>query len=133
TIYLAYGADEEVGGLRGAARMAELLQQRGVRPAFVIDEGLLVLDGVVPGVPSPTALVGVAEKGYASVQLTVKAQPGHSSMPPRPGSSAIALLSRALDRLESSQLPASLEGAAGTMFDALAPEMSGLPRLVLSN
>lgn len=133
SIYLAYGADEEVSGLRGAARVAELLAQRGVRPAFVIDEGLLVLEGVVPGVDRPTALVGVAEKGYASVRLTVRAQPGHASMPPRAGSSAIALLSGALAALEKQQMPARLDGVAGAMFQTLAPEMRGVPRLVLSN
>jgi len=31
TLYLAYGADEEVGGQRGAAQIAALLQSRGVR------------------------------------------------------------------------------------------------------
>ncbi|MFA7527616.1 MAG: M20 family peptidase [Ottowia sp.] len=133
SVYLAYGADEEVGGLRGAALVAELLGQRGVRPAFVIDEGLLVLQGVVPGVRSPTALVGVAEKGYASVRLVVRAQPGHSSMPPPVGSSAIALLSRALTQLEDHPMPARLDGVAGAMFETLAPEMQGLSRLVLSN
>ena len=45
TIYLAYGADEEVGGHRGAAKVAELLKSRGAQLDFVIDEGLLVLDG----------------------------------------------------------------------------------------
>ena len=64
TIYLAYGADEEVGGARGAQQIAALLQQRGVRLDFVLDEGLLVLEGLMPGIAKPTALIGVAEKGY---------------------------------------------------------------------
>lgn len=133
TIYLAYGADEEVSGFRGAAQIAKLLQTRSIAPAFVLDEGLLVLEGVVPGVASPTALVGVAEKGYASVQLTVKAAPGHSSMPPAAGTSAIALLSEALVELEQSPFAANLDGIAGNMFKTLAPEMRGVQRLVLSN
>ena len=41
TIYLAYGADEEAGGARGAQQIAALLQLRGVRLDFVLDEGLL--------------------------------------------------------------------------------------------
>ena len=67
-----------MGGPRGAAQIAALLQQRGVALDFVIDEGLLVLDGVVPGVKQPTALVGVAEKGYMSVVLKIAATPGHA-------------------------------------------------------
>ena len=87
TIYLAYGADEEVGGFRGAAKISALLQSRGVQLDFVIDEGLLVLDGVMPGIAKPTALIGVAEKGYMSVVLKMSATPGHSSMPPKKGTS----------------------------------------------
>lgn len=133
TIYLAYGADEEVGGLRGAARIAALLKERGVRLDFVLDEGLLILDGVMPGLAKPAALIGVAEKGYMSVVLNVSATPGHSSMPPPKGTSAIAMMSAALTRLEDHQLPAGIRGVAGEMFDTLAPEMGGFSRVALSN
>ncbi len=133
TVYLAYGADEEVGGLRGAARVAALLKSRGIRLDFVLDEGLLVLDGVVPGLRQPAALIGVAEKGYLSVVLKVSATPGHSSMPPARGSSAIAMMSAALKRLDDRQLPAGIRGVAGEMFETLAPEMGGFSRVALSN
>ena len=133
TIYLAYGADEEVGGHRGAARIAELLKSRGAQLDFVIDEGLLVLDGVMPGLKQPAALIGIAEKGYVSVQLTVSATPGHSSMPPPKGSSAIAMMAAALSNLENKQMPAAIRGVAGEMFDTLAPEMGGFSRVALSN
>ncbi|MBI3101559.1 MAG: M20 family peptidase [Burkholderiales bacterium] len=133
TIYLAYGADEEVAGLRGAARIAALLQERGVQLDFVLDEGLLVLEGLMPGIAQPTALIGVAEKGYMSVVLKVSATPGHSSMPPPQGTSAIAMVSAALQRLEDRQLPAGIRGVAGEMFDTLAPEMGGFSRVALSN
>ena len=133
TVYLAYGADEEVGGHRAPARIAALLKSRGVQADFVLDEGLLVLDGVMPGLKQPAALIGVAEKGYLSVRLSVSTAPGHSSMPPRPGSSAIALLSAGLDRLEHAQMPAGIRGVAGEMFDVLGPEMGGFSRVALTN
>lgn len=133
TLYLAYGADEEVGGLRGAAKIAALLKSRGVRLDFVLDEGLLVLDGVLPGLRQPAALIGVAEKGYLSVVLNVSATPGHSSMPPTRGGSAIGMLSAALKRLDDHQLPGGIRGVAGEMFDTLAPEMGGFSRVALSN
>ena len=47
TIYLVFGADEEVGGERGAKRIAALLKERGVRLDFVIDEGLLITEGIL--------------------------------------------------------------------------------------
>ena len=133
TVYLAYGADEEVGGLRGAARIAALLKERKVQLDFVIDEGLLVLDGILPGLTKPAAMIGVAEKGYMSVVLKMAATPGHSSMPPPKGTSAIAMMSAALKRLDDEQLPGGLRGIAGEMFDTLAPEMGGFSRVALSN
>ncbi len=133
TVYLAFGADEEVAGLRGAARIVELLRERNVRLDFVIDEGLLITEGVMPGLAAPAALIGVAEKGYLSVSMKVPSTPGHSSMPPPPGGSAIARMSEALVRLEANQLPAGLRGVAREMFETVAPEMHGLQRVALSN
>ncbi|MES2947486.1 MAG: M20 family peptidase [Pseudomonadota bacterium] len=133
TVYLAYGADEEVSGTRGAAKIAAVLKERKVRLNFVIDEGLLILDGIMPGISKPTALIGVAEKGYMSVVLKMSATPGHSSMPPKKGTSAIAMMSAALKRLDDEQLPGGLRGVAGEMFDTMAPEMNGFSRVALSN
>ena len=133
TIYLAYGADEEVGGLRGASEIAKLLGSRGVRLDFVIDEGLLITDGVLPGLSKPAALIGIAEKGYMSVVLKVPATPGHSSMPPPKGTSAIAMMSAALKRIDDDQLPGGLRGIVREMFDTVAPEMQGFSRVALSN
>jgi len=133
TIYLAFGADEEVGGLHGAAEIAKLLQQRGVKLDFVIDEGLLITEGILKGLDKPAALIGIAEKGYMSVVLKVPATPGHSSMPPPKGTSAIAMMSAALKRLDDDQLPGGVRGIAREMFDVIAPEMQGFSRVALSN
>jgi carboxypeptidase PM20D1 len=133
TVYLAFGADEEIGGLRGATRIAALLKERKVRLAFVMDEGLLITDGIMPGLSKPAALIGIAEKGYMSVVLKVSATPGHASMPPPIGTSAIAMMSAALKRIDDDQLPAAIRGVAGEMFATIAPEMSGFQRVALSN
>ena len=133
TVYLAFGADEEVGGYRGAARIAALLKERKVRLDFVLDEGLLITQGIMPGLAQPLAIIGIAEKGYLSVQVKTHATPGHSSMPPAKGSSAIAMLSAALHLMENDQFPASIRGVAADMFDTLAPEMKGFSRVALSN
>jgi carboxypeptidase PM20D1 len=133
TIYLVFGADEEVGGYRGALQIARLLQQRGVKLEFAIDEGLLILEGVMPGLRPPAALVGLAEKGSVSLRINAKTTPGHSSMPPPPGRSAIAQLSRALQRIDQMPMPAALVGVAGQMFDVLGPEFDGIFRVALTN
>jgi carboxypeptidase PM20D1 len=131
TIYFAFGHDEEVSGMRGAKAIAALLASRGVRLDFVLDEGLLITDGIMKGLDKPAALIGVAEKGYATLVLTAHATPGHSSMPPR--ETAIGMMSAALARLEDHSLPARVRGTVAEMFDTLAPEMSGFNRVVLSN
>ena len=133
TIYLAMGADEEVGGLRGAKKIAELLAARGVKLDFVLDEGLLITEGILKGLEKPAALIGIAEKGYLSVVMRATGTPGHSSMPPAAGTGAIGMLSGALARLEDKQMPAHIRGVAKEMFDTIAPEMSGFGRVALSN
>ena len=133
TVYLAFGADEEVTGTRGAAKIAAVLKERNVHLDLVIDEGLLVLNGVMPGLSKPVALIGVAEKGYVTVVLKISATPGHSSMPPKAGTSAIGMMSAALKRLDDEQLPGGIKGIAGEMFGTLAPEMGGFSRVALSN
>ena len=133
TIMLAYGHDEEVSGQRGAVQIAKLLQERNIKLDFVLDEGLLITDGIMPGLSKPAALIGVAEKGLLSVVMKIPATPGHSSMPPPKGTSAIGMMSAALRRLDDEQLPAAIRGVAREMFETMAPEMSGFGRVALSN
>jgi carboxypeptidase PM20D1 len=133
TVYLISGADEEVTGQRGALQIVKLLQDRKVRLDFVLDEGLVLTEGVIPGLVPPAALIGVAEKGYVSVSLKVAAPPGHSSMPPPAGTGAIAKMGAALQRLDDEQFPAQLKGVARELFETLAPEMPGVQRVALSN
>ena len=131
TVYFAFGHDEEVAGTRGARNIAALLASRGVKLDFVIDEGLLIADGLVKGLDKPAALIGLAEKGYATLVLHAEATPGHSSMLPR--DTAIGMMAAALARLEDHKLPLQIRGTVREMFDTLAPEMSGLSRVALSN
>jgi carboxypeptidase PM20D1 len=131
TVYLAFGHDEEVGGMKGAAALAALLERRGARPELILDEGGAIAEGMVPGVAAPVALIATAEKGYLSVELTAEAEGGHSSMPPRHG--AIGKLAAAIQRLESHPMPARIDGATRRSFEYLAPEMPFGPRLMLAN
>ena len=131
TIYLAFGHDEEVSGQRGAKAIAALLAARNVKLAFVLDEGLLVMHNAIPGLDKPAALIGVAEKGYVTLLLELSATPGHSSMPPR--RTAIGMMSAALARLENQSFPPALRGVVRDMFETLAPEMTGLNRVLFAN
>jgi len=131
TIYLAFGHDEEVGGKKGAAQIATLLTQQNVQLEYVLDEGLGITQGLIPGVSCPAALIGIAEKGYVSVELSVRAEGGHSSMPPP--HTAIGVLSAAVCSMERNPMPARLDGAVRTLFEVVGPEMTFSQRLVFAN
>jgi carboxypeptidase PM20D1 len=130
TVMLAFGHDEEVSG-SGARAIAALLAQRGVRPMLILDEGLAVTHGIVPGLTQPAALVGLAEKGYLTVELTVAGEGGHSSMPPR--HTAVGTLAEAVTRLEAHPMPAHMDGPMAQMLGTLGPEMGFGNRLVFRN
>ena len=131
TIYLGFGHDEEVFGRFGAAQIAARLHQRQVHLALVLDEGMVLKQDGLPGLPVPVALVGVAEKGLLTLALDVTQEGGHSSMPP--AESAIGILSAAVARLERRQMPLHSGGVMDELLRHAGPEM-GLPmRLVLAN
>jgi carboxypeptidase PM20D1 len=131
TIYIAFGHDEEIGGYSGAAKIAEVLGARGVQLEFALDEGANVVDGIIPDVAAPVALIGIAEKGYASLELTVHAAGGHASIPPP--RTAIGILSAAVDKLERSPLPSRLSAPIRSMFDYLGPEMAWSRKIIFAN
>lgn len=131
TIHLALGHDEEVGGTRGARVMAERIARGGVRPALVIDEGGAITDGAVPRMQRPVALVGVAEKGYLSVEIIAESRGGHAAMPP--AQTSVEIVSEAVARLGEQPLEADLGGVTGQTFRYLAPEMGVLPRMAFAN
>jgi carboxypeptidase PM20D1 len=130
TVYLAFGDDEEVNGL-GAGAIVALLKSRGVHPLVAIDEGSAIIRNVIPGVARPAALIGTAEKGHMSVQLTVMGTGGHSSMPPP--QTAVGELAQAIDRLEKHPLPAHLAGAADDMLGLVGREMPLGARVMMAN
>lgn len=131
TVMLCFGHDEEIGGPRGAKAIAALLMERGIRAEFSLDEGMGMMDGIVPGMPKPLAIVALAEKGFLTLELSVEHKGGHSSNPPE--HSAIGILAEAVTRLENRQMPASLDSPFGVMFRHAGPEMSLPYRVVMAN
>jgi carboxypeptidase PM20D1 len=106
TILFGMGHDEETGGVNGSRMMGQLLKKRGIQLAGIVDEGGGISAGLAAGVRGNIGLIGISEKGYLTVEFTVKSQPGHSSTPP--SQTAIGILSRALARLEAHPMPTHL-------------------------
>ena len=131
TIYLAFGHDEEVGGFAGAEYLAKALRQHTPRVRFLLDEGGVVGQGLIPGVTRPVALVGVAEKAALNVELTVERPGGHSSMPPP--HTAVGILSEAITRLERHPMSAHLTPVPSATFTRLAGDMPFMHRMLFAN
>jgi len=102
TIYLCFGADEESNG-RGAVAMVKYFQSKKQRFDMVVDEGGEISTEDNKNIQQPIASVGVGEKGYVTLVLSVQRAGGHSSIPEK--SSSIGILSKALHTIEENQIP----------------------------
>jgi carboxypeptidase PM20D1 len=130
TIYMAFGHDEETLRGSGAEAMAALLQERMVTLAAVLDEGGTIVDGVLPGVKEPVAMVGTAEKGYLTLEVSVQGQPGHTAFPP--AHTAIGVLAGALSRLEANPTPAHIS-AVRSLFRAVGGNAPFFTQMAFAN
>ena len=131
TIYIGFGHDEEVDGDRGAYAISELLEERGISMEYILDEGLPIAHDLFEGIKNPIALIAIAEKGYLSLELSVQAAGGHSSVPQ--GKTSIAELSEAIEKLENNPMPARLDGVVRYTFESMAPSLPFGYRLAVAN
>lgn len=130
SIYFAFGHDEEVGGDNGARAVSRYLQDEDIVLQSVLDEGGGVIDGALP-LDRPAALIGIAEKGYLSLELVARSEGGHSSRPSE--NNAVAILSEAIVKLNNNQFPARIDGAVEQMFNSIAGEMPFGFKVMYSN
>lgn len=131
SVYLAFGHDEEIGGIKGAKAIVGLLKSRKIRASMVLDEGYLVARGLVPGIEQDVAMIGIAEKGFMSVELSVDMEGGHSSMPAK--ETAVEVLARAVVKLRDGQLEKRISEPIEGFFEAVGPEMPFFNKMVIAN
>jgi carboxypeptidase PM20D1 len=130
-VLLEFGHDEELGGEEGAALAAAAIASRGVRPALVVDEGGAIASaGMIPGLDRPIAVIGIAEKGYVSVEMVVETPGGHSSAPP--ASTSVGILATAVHELERNRMPVRT-GTLVSMAESVGPHLPFRYRLVTQN
>ena len=126
TIYIAFGEDEETCST-GARGISKLLESRGVELEFVLDEGA---GDVIPAVDygAPGILVcpiGIYEKGYADLKLSVKSRGGHSSNPFH--GTSLGVLARAITSVLDHPLPPHLSECVKRTLEQLAPDIEEEP------
>lgn len=129
-IFFSFSGEEEISGDSTPA-IVEHLQERGVHPALVLDEGGAVVENIFPGVKRASALIGTGEKGYLDVILEISGQGGHSSAPPP--HSLVGILAKAVVRIEKKSFKAHLTPPVLEMFKTLGSHSGFAIRFIFAN
>lgn len=129
-IYFAFAGDEEING-HGATDIVNIFRERGITPGAVVDEGGAVVEKVFPGVKSPCALIGIAEKGLLNVEYSVTGGGGHSSSPAP--HTPVGRLSRACVAMENKPFRFKITKPVRDMLDTLGRRSTFVYRLIFAN
>ncbi|MEX1079416.1 MAG: M20/M25/M40 family metallo-hydrolase [Homoserinimonas sp.] len=129
-LYLSFGHNEETAG-DGAQAVVNALEARQITPAFVLDEGGAVVEGIFPGVDDPIAVIGVAEKGIMTLTMTVDQEGGHASTPPR--LTATARLAKAIVALNARPFKAGFTATNVEMIRTLGARARQPLRFAFTN
>ena len=129
-VYFAFSGGEEVNG-PGAKNIVDYFQKNNITPSFVLDEGGAVVSDVFPGLKQPCGLVGIAEKGYINMTLSVKSAGGHASAP-KPHT-PIGVLAKACNDIENNPFPIRFTDPVLKMFNELGRRSTFLYRMIFAN
>ena len=133
-LYLMFGHNEEIvsGRSNGAEAIAAELERRGVHLDSIVDEGGAVFDIGRPDLlDGDIAAIGIAEKGYCDVKITVAGKGGHSSRPPK--HSAIGELSKKIVRLENHPFRGKMPDYLPPLLRTIGSRMAFPVRLLTAN
>jgi len=131
TILLCFGSNEESSGA-GARAIVAYLEQHHIKPSMVVDEGGEITTEEIKGVNRPVAVIGVAEKGYVTFELSVEKRGGHSSQPAK--ETSIDILSKALVHLREATPESSISAPVSTFFSRISGSTDNfMQKMALTN
>ncbi len=134
-VYLLFGDNEEIvgGEENGAVQLMETLKERGVHLDSVLDEGGAMLPVNIKGVISNKMLagIGIAEKGYADYEVSVRSKGGHSSQSPK--HTAVGKIAQVAMDIENHQFKSNLTPDVYSLFSEIGRNTTYPVRLIACN
>ncbi len=130
-VYIASSCTEEYGG-DGAPATVRYLKENGVRLAFVMDEGGMIIEEPIAGVKGIYGMVGVVEKGYGDLKFIARSGGGHASAPKK-NTPLVRLGKFMADVDKKSPFTAKLTPTVKEMFRRTAPNMNFGMKLIFAN
>ena len=130
-VYIASSCTEEWSG-DGAPLTVEYLKSQGVKLAYLMDEGGMILEEPVGGVKGTYGMVGVLEKGYGDVKFIAKSTGGHASAPKK-NTPLVRLGKFMADVEKKNPFVNKFNPTVKEMFKRMAPNMNFGMKLIFAN
>ena len=130
-VYIASSCTEEWGG-HGAPKTVEYLKSKGVKLAYLMDEGGMIIEEPIAGVKGIYGMVGVLEKGYGDVKFIAKSNGGHASAPTK--NTPLVRLGKFMADIEKKDPFKKIMNPTVTeMFRRVTPNMNFGMKVIFSN
>lgn len=130
-VYIASSCTEEWSG-EGAPSTVAYLKEQGVKLAYLVDEGGMIIEEPIAGVKGTYGMVGVLEKGYGDVKFIAKGKGGHASAPGK-NTPLVRLGKFMVDIEKNSPFRREFNPTVKEMFSRLAPNMEFGMKIVFAN
>lgn len=130
-VYVASSCTEEWSG-EGAPLTVQYLKEQGVKLAYLMDEGGMIIEEPVGGVKGTYGMVGVLEKGYGDVKFIAKGKGGHASAPTK-NTPLVRLGKFMVDVEKKSPFTSKFNSTVEEMFSRMAPNMNFGMKVIFAN